>query len=89
MKKNLVGLRERARTIPDNARVTLALNILTEEGLPHFHRLIAENLGSNTFWSTWNNLWSAEEDRHGNILRDYVHNTRLLNFSVLERLQFK
>jgi acyl-[acyl-carrier-protein] desaturase len=86
--KKLAELRDRARSIPDNARVAVALNILTEEGLPHFHRLIAENLGSDTFWNTWNNLWTAEEDRHGNILRDYVRDTRLLNFSVLERLQF-
>jgi len=86
--KKLTELRERARAIPDNARVAIALNILTEEGLPHFHRLIAENLGSHTFWNRWNNLWTAEEDRHGNILRDYVRDTRLLNFSVLERLQF-
>ncbi len=86
--KKLAELRDRAREIPDNARVAVALNILTEEGLPHFHRLIAENLGSSTFWNNWNGLWTAEEDRHGNILRDYVRDTRLLNFSVLERLQF-
>jgi acyl-[acyl-carrier-protein] desaturase len=49
---------------------------------------VAENLGSRTFWNTWNTLWTAEEDRHGNILRDYVRDTRLLNFSALERLQF-
>lgn len=82
------ALRERARGISDNARVAIALNILTEEGLPHFHRLIAENLGSDTFWGLWNGLWTAEEDRHGNILRDYVRDARLLNFRVLERLQF-
>ncbi|HTP12068.1 MAG TPA: acyl-ACP desaturase [Bacteroidota bacterium] len=86
--QTLAELRDRARDIPDNARVAIALNILTEEGLPHFHRLIAENLGSSTFWNSWNGLWTAEEDRHGNILRDYVRDTRLLNFSVLERLQF-
>ena len=82
-------LRERARSVSDSARVAIALNILTEEGLPHFHRLIAENLGSRTFWNNWNNLWTAEEDRHGNVLRDYVRDSRLLSFSVLERLQFQ
>lgn len=86
--KELKELRDRARGIPDSVRVALALNILTEEGLPHFHRLIAEHLGSSTFWSRWNNLWTAEEDRHGNILRDYVRDSRLMNFRVLERLQF-
>jgi acyl-[acyl-carrier-protein] desaturase len=81
-------LQDRARGLPDEVRVALTVNILTEEGLPHFHRLIADNLGSRTFWSLWNKLWTAEEDRHGNILRDYVRESRILNFNVLERLQF-
>ena len=34
-------LRERARGINLPGRVALALNLLTEEGLPHFHRLLA------------------------------------------------
>ena len=82
-------LRDRARGLPDPARVAITLNILTEEGLPHFHRLIAEHLGSSTFWNLWNKLWTAEEDRHGNILRDYVRDSRLLNFTILERMQFE
>jgi acyl-[acyl-carrier-protein] desaturase len=85
----LLELGDRTRNISDSARVAVALNILTEEGLPHFHRLLAEQPGNRTFWSTWNNLWTAEEDRHGNVLRDYVRDSRLLNFSVLERLQFQ
>jgi len=84
----IAELRERARGLPDAARVALTINILTEEGLPHFHRLIAESLGSSTFWSIWNGLWTAEEDRHGNILRDYIRDARLLNFAALERMQF-
>jgi len=83
-----VKLRERARSVPDSARIALTLNILTEEGLPHFHRLIAHNLGDVNHWRDWNGLWTAEEDRHGNILRDYIRDSRFLNFSVLERMQF-
>jgi acyl-[acyl-carrier-protein] desaturase len=84
----LAELRDRARGLADATRVALTINILTEEGLPHFHRLIAEHLGSRNFWSKWNNLWTAEEDRHGNILRDYIRDSRLLNFSALESMQF-
>jgi acyl-[acyl-carrier-protein] desaturase len=87
--KMIDELRDRARGIPDSARVAITINIITEEGLPHFHRLIAEHLGSTTFWSLWNKLWTAEEDRHGNILRDYVRDSRLLNFRVLEGIQFE
>ncbi|MCL4512149.1 MAG: acyl-ACP desaturase [Bacteroidetes bacterium] len=86
--KELAELRKRAEGVSDNARVALTLNILTEEGLPHFHRLIAHNLGNGAQWKEWNGLWTAEEDRHGNILRDYIRDSRLLNFSALEKLQF-
>jgi acyl-[acyl-carrier-protein] desaturase len=86
--RQIAELRERTKGISDCARVALTVNILTEEGLPHFHRLIAHNLGDGAHWKEWNGLWTAEEDRHGNILRDYVRDSRLLNFSVLEKLQF-
>jgi acyl-[acyl-carrier-protein] desaturase len=82
------GLRERAQTVPDAARISLALGLLTEEGLPHFHRLIATHLGENTFWQEWNNLWTAEEDRHGNVIRDYCRFTGILHMPSLERFQF-
>ncbi len=81
-------LRKRAEGIPDSARAALALNMLTEEGLPHFHRLLAVYLGDASHWSTWNNLWTAEEDRHGVILHDYVRDTRILDQTHLERMQF-
>ena len=82
-------LRERARGISMPGRVALALNLLTEEGLPHFHRLLAVYLGSDSFWSRWTNLWTAEEDRHGAILHDYMHDSRILDNPVLERMQFE
>ena len=82
-------LRERAEGISLPARVALALNLLTEEGLPHFHRLLAAYLGGDTFWSKWTNLWTAEEDRHGAILHDYARDSRILDNPVLERMQFE
>ncbi len=82
-------LRERARGISMPARVALALNTLTEEGLPHFHRLLAVYLGGDTFWAKWNNLWTAEEDRHGAVLHDYAHDSKILANPVLERMQFE
>ncbi|HKO15734.1 MAG TPA: acyl-ACP desaturase [Gemmatimonadaceae bacterium] len=81
-------LRHRAEGISLPARVALALNLLTEEGLPHFHRLLAVYLGGDTFWSRWTNLWTAEEDRHGAVLHDYCRDSRILDNPVLERMQF-
>lgn len=82
-------LRERATGISLPARVALALNLLTEEGLPHFHRLLAAYLGGDTFWSKWTNLWTAEEDRHGAVLHDYARDSAILDNPVLERMQFE
>ncbi len=85
---NIKSLRDRTKSLKDEVRVAVALNLLTEEGLPHFHRLIAQYLGDKSFWSKWNNMWTAEEDRHGAILRDYVRDARLFSFREVELMQF-
>lgn len=82
-------MREAARGIPDVARVGLALNLLTEEGLPHFHRLIAVHFGAESPWRDWNYMWTAEEDRHGCALRDYVRDARLFDMRALEAAQYR
>lgn len=84
----ILKLRERVKGIKDAARVALAVNLLTEEGLPHFHRLIATYLGPDSFWSKWNNMWTAEEDRHGATLRDYARDSRIFNFGKIEQMQY-
>jgi acyl-[acyl-carrier-protein] desaturase len=86
---HITKLRQQAAGIPDHARAALALNLLTEEGLPHFHRLLAVYLGDDSFWRSWNNLWTAEEDRHGQVLHDYARDTQLLHQRKLEEMQFE
>ncbi len=81
-------LRERVKSIKDSSRIAIGMNLITEEGLPHFHRVIAKYLGSDSFWSKWNNMWTAEEDRHGCVLRDYVRDSRLFSFSKFEQMQY-
>ena len=82
-------LRAQADGIPDPVRAALALNMLTEEGLPHFHRLLAVYLGDESHWRAWNNLWTAEEDRHGQVLHDYARDTRLFDQRKIEEMQFE
>lgn len=85
---HLRKLRERARGIPDAVRAALAVNTLTEEGLPHFHRLLAVYLEDDSFWRNWNNLWTAEEDRHGQVLHDYARDAQLYDQRKFEEMQF-
>jgi len=87
--RHVKDLRKRAEGISLPARIALALNLLTEEGLPHFHRLLSAYLGGDSFWSKWTNLWTAEEDRHGAVMHDYVRDSRVLDIPVLERMQFE
>ena len=82
-------LRERVAGVPDACRAALALNTLTEEGLPHFHRIIAVYLGDDSHWRNWNNLWTAEEDRHGTVLSDYMRDTRIVDQRKMEQLKFE
>ena len=82
-------LRKRAEGISEPARVALALNLLTEEGLPHFHRLLAVYLGNESHWKSWTNLWTAEEDRHGLILHDYTRDAQIFDRTVIEKMQFE
>lgn len=74
--------------IPGGLRAALVLNLCTEEGLPHFHRLIAHYLGNKGPWGTWNNLWTAEESRHGDGINAYITMTNLVDRGALERMLF-
>ena len=82
-------LQKNAQGLSDPCRIAIALNLITEEGLPHFHRLLAVHFGDDTFWRQWQNLWTAEEDRHGVVLHDYCRVTRILHARGLDRLQFE
>jgi acyl-[acyl-carrier-protein] desaturase len=84
----LSKLRERARSITDSARVAVVLGLLTEEGLPHFHRLLSKYLGDESVWRKWNFMWTAEEDRHGIILHDYARDARLFRMREIEMMQY-
>lgn len=84
----LAMLRRDASHLPAPVRAALAMNLLTEEGLPHFHRLVGAHLSPASHLWEWLHLWTAEEDRHGNVLRDYVTLTDALSRPVLERMQY-
>jgi acyl-[acyl-carrier-protein] desaturase len=67
------------------ARESLIVNLLTEDNLPGYHRAIAEVFGRDGAWGTWVNRWTAEENRHGIVIRDYLTVTRAVDPIALER----
>jgi acyl-[acyl-carrier-protein] desaturase len=67
------------------ARVSLVVNLLTEDNLPSYHREIANVFGRDGAWGTWVHRWTAEEGRHGIAIRDYLLATRAVDPVALER----
>jgi acyl-[acyl-carrier-protein] desaturase len=69
------------------AQVSMLQNLLTEDNLPSYHREIAMNFGMDGPWGFWVNRWTAEENRHGIALRDYLVVTRAIDPVELEELR--
>lgn len=64
-------------------------NLLTEDNLPSYHREIAMNFSMDGPWGFWVNRWTAEENRHGIALRDYLVVTRAIDPVELEQLRME
>jgi acyl-[acyl-carrier-protein] desaturase len=71
------------------AQVAMVQNLLTEDNLPSYHREIAMNFGMDGAWGSWVNRWTAEENRHGIALRDYLLVTRAIDPVELEKLRLE
>ena len=71
------------------AQVAMVQNLLTEDNLPSYHREIAMNFGMDGAWGQWVNRWTAEENRHGIALRDYLVVTRAVDPVALEELRLE
>ncbi|NKY86421.1 acyl-ACP desaturase [Nocardia veterana] len=67
------------------AKVAMITNLLTEDNLPSYHREIAENFSQDGAWGTWVGRWTAEENRHGIVMRDYLVVTRGVDPVALEQ----
>ncbi|QSB14017.1 acyl-ACP desaturase [Natronosporangium hydrolyticum] len=72
-------------TLPEVARTSLIVNLLTEDNLPSYHHEIATIFGRDGAWGTWVHRWTAEEGRHGIAIRDYLHATRAVDPVALEQ----
>ena len=77
---------------PDQPRLTgvaqtaFEVNLLTEDNLPAYHKLIASMFHEGDgAWKEWVNRWTAEEGRHAIVIRDYLVVTRNIDPIALER----
>jgi acyl-[acyl-carrier-protein] desaturase len=71
--------------MPDAVRSALFVNLLTEDNLPYYFHTIDGLFGKDCVFRAWDRRWTAEENRHAIVLRDYMVVTRSLDPVALER----
>jgi acyl-[acyl-carrier-protein] desaturase len=86
-------LQKRAEGIPDTVLTSLVGNMITEEALPSYQTYFnmlegineEKNLLSNSGWVRWSKAWTAEENRHGDLLNKYLYMTGRVDMKQVER----
>ncbi|THA23652.1 acyl-ACP desaturase [Streptomyces sp. RKND-216] len=73
--------------VTDIGRTALVVNLLTEDNLPSYHHEIASLFGRDGAWGTWVHRWTAEEGRHGIVMRDYLLTSRAVDPVQLENFR--
>ncbi|XP_058182634.1 stearoyl-[acyl-carrier-protein] 9-desaturase, chloroplastic-like [Rhododendron vialii] len=85
-------LRERAKEIPDDYFVVLVGDMITEEALPTYQTMLNTTDGTRdetgaslTSWAVWTRGWTAEENRHGDLLNKYLYLCGRVNMRQIEK----
>jgi len=70
-------------SLPCGVRSALVVNLLTEDNLPYYFETI-NRVFANDVWREWARRWTAEEMRHGIVIRDYITVTHAVDLAELE-----
>lgn len=86
------ALRERTKELPDEYFVVLVGDMITEEALPTYQTTmnnldgVRDEYGAcQSPWAVWTRAWSAEENRHGDLLRTYLYLSGRVDMKMIER----
>jgi acyl-[acyl-carrier-protein] desaturase len=81
-------LREIAKDLPYDFWVTLVGDTITEEALPTYESWLMDVEGVDQMepnaWSKWVRQWTAEENRHGDLLNKYLYLSGRVNMREIE-----
>lgn len=73
-------IRKRTLALPDEYLVVLVGDMVTEEALPTYMSMLNtidatrdETGSADTVWARWTREWTAEENRHGDLLNKYLY----------------
>ena len=82
-------IRELAKELPYDFWVVLVGDMITEEALPTYESWLMEVEGvgqtERNGWSKWVRHWTAEENRHGDVLNKYLYLSGRVNMREIEK----
>lgn len=88
----LKELQERSKEMPDDYFICLVGDMITEEALPTYQTMLNtldgvrdETGASPTSWAIWTRTWTAEENRHGDVLNKYLTYTGRVDMRQIEK----
>ncbi len=74
--------------VAKGVRSAIYVNLLTEDNLPYYTLALSRSFGASEKdgpWGEWSRRWTAEEDRHSTVIRDWVVISRIIDPAHLER----
>lgn len=86
--EQITELRELSKELPYDFWITLIGDTITEEALPSYEAWVMEIEGvdseENNGWAKWFRWWSAEENRHGDVLNKFLYLSGRVNMREVE-----
>lgn len=87
--ERLARFRAMSRQVPSELLVVLVGNMITEEALPTYsvslNRIAGDRTGVDEApWAQWLRGWTAEENRHGDLLNAYLRLTGRVDMRAVE-----
>ena len=88
--EQLTRFRESACSLSDDVLAVLVGNTVTEEALPNYaislNQIVKDRTGTGDApWARWLRGWTAEENRHGDLLNAYLRLTGRVDMRAVER----
>ncbi|MGK0253337.1 MAG: acyl-[acyl-carrier-protein] desaturase [Mariniflexile sp.] len=83
-------IRELSKELPYDFWVVLVGDMITEEALPTYESWLmdvdgVDNVDRENSWAKWVRHWTAEENRHGDVLNKYLYLSGRVNMREIEK----
>ncbi len=86
--KEIKEIQQQCKELPYDYMAVLVGDIITEEALPTYESWLTDVEGISKVepqgWSKWIRMWTAEENRHGDLLNKYIYLSGRVNMKQME-----